>query len=243
MNRNSLFNLISIIFFILTLVSLTVIIGLMLSPPPAMNIADLPTRAPDLPTLTPTSTSTPTIPPTFTPSETPTVTPSLTGTPTNTATPTPSNTFTPGPPTATFTASATWTPTGPTPTPSETPIPYAFAQRGETRLQTNFANSAGCLWQGIGGQVFRLDGTEFSGNFRVRVFNNTFEQVVSIGTNSFYGVQSGWEVKVADTINAGVYFVRLESEFSVLSPTIQVQFPGNCSQNVAIVDFIQTRDF
>lgn len=252
--RATLFNALSILFFILTLAVATGVVALLASPPPPTPVADLPTLAPPLPTLTPSNTPTPTIPPTFTPSPTntltltPSLTPSLTPTPSATLTATPTITDTPGPtntPENTPTPQPTPTPTGPTAIPTETEIPFAFRLREEPRFLQNFANTLGCSWQGIGGQVFRLDGSEFFGAFRVRVFNSTgtFEQLVNIGTNSFYGPVTGWEVQVAPAPNTETYFVQLETQFSVASPRVQVTFPGNCLQNVALVNFIQSREF
>lgn len=251
MSRVAFFNFISVIFFLLTLGIVTGLIYLLVTPPPQAEVADLPTVAPPLPTLTPTATWTPTFPPTFTPSptntptQTPSLTPSSTATPTPTITASPTVTDTPGPPTETFTPTLTPSPTGPTPIPSATEIPYAFNLREDVRYTANFANTLGCAWQGIGGQVFRLDGIEFSGPYRVRVFNatNTFSQTVSIGTNTFYGPTSGWEIQVAPNVNAETYFVQLETEFSVVSPRVQVTFAANCFGNVAIVNFVQTRQF
>jgi hypothetical protein len=248
--RVFIFNAISFIFFVLTIVVAAGVIYLMVQPLPEPDISLLPTVAPDLPTLTPTFTHTPTIPPTFTPTHTPTptVTSTSTSTPTVTASPTVTNTFTPtetlGPPTETLPPTITPTPTGPTPIPSPTENPYPFSVRGEVRYTTNFANTLGCAWQGIGGQVFDLNGIEFNANFQVRVFNNTMDQVIPVGSNSFYGPISGWEVQVANTVNNDVYFVQLETvQGTDIAPRIQVQFTSDCSRNVALVDFQQTRSF
>ncbi len=246
MSRAGTFNAISLLFFALTLVSLTVIVGLMLTPPPAPPVVALPTLAPELPTLTPTNTHTATIPPTFTPSPTatqtltPTLKPSSTATPTPTVTPSPTITDTPGPDTATPTITLTPQPTGPTAVPSPTEIPFAFIQRGETFFTSNFANGLGCNWQGIGGQVFTPEGIEYAGSVQVRVYNDTFEQVSQ--RNSFYGAVSGWEVQVGSVPANTLFFLRLETTLGTpISPVIQLTFPGLCEQNLARVDFVQTR--
>lgn len=252
MSRGAFFNFVSIVFFILTLGVITALVAILASPAPSAQLADLPTLAPPLPTLTPTNTHTATIPPTFTPSptNTPTFTPTQTASSTPTLTPsiTPSPTITntPGPtetPSDTPTFTPTASPTGPTPTPTQTEIPYAFGLRDEVRYTTNFANSLGCAWQGIGGQVFNVDDTELTGEFYIRVFNvsNTFSQRVRIGTNSFYGPFSGWEVQVAPNVNTETYFVQLETAFSQVSPRIQITFRGDCFQNVALINFKATR--
>ena len=43
-------------------------------------------------------------------------------------------------------------------------------------------------------------------------------------------------------INANIYFVELQTTAgTVVSPRVEVGFPADCSQNVALVRFIQTR--
>lgn len=213
----------------------------------------LPTEVPTLTatfTLTPSTTPTQTLTPTETPTststgtETPTVTPSFTITSTPGPTLTPSVTFTPSI-SPTFTPSLT--PTGPTATltPSTSPFPFLLRDPG-VRYTTNFANTAGCAWQGIGGQVLDMNGGEVnnSSGFKVRVFNNEINREVTIGTNSLYAPLSGWEIPVDTQPNNRLYFVQLEtSSGTPISPRIDVQFPGTCDQNVAIVVFIQVRPF
>jgi hypothetical protein len=258
--RGAFFNFIAIVFFILTLAVITALVAILASPPLPAQVVDLPTIAPPLPTLTPTATHTPTFPPTFTPSptRTPTLTPSTTPTSTFTVTPSPTSTFTvtpsptitdtPGPtstPTDTATITLTPTATGPTSVPTATDIPYAFRLREEVRFVANFANTLGCSWQGMGGQVFSVDGAEIIGEYYVHVFNaaNTFSQRVRIGTNSFYGPASGWELQVSNFVNGETYFVQLETPFSQVSPRIQVTFRSDCFQNVALITFEQSRPF
>lgn len=219
----------------------------------------LPTITPSFtwtPTLTPTSTPTP-LPPTLTPTPTETLTPTATDTPTFTPTPSATITDTPAPtltpsltftPVATDTPTLTPTPTGPTPTFTPSPSPFLFRLRDTVQYVPNFANSAQCAWQGVGGQVINLNGTPFVGNVFVRVFNNNFSDRVPIGSNSLYGSpgpngeNSGWEVRVENSINSQLYFVQLESpNGAVISETVQVQFRSSCDANAAIVVFVQTR--
>jgi hypothetical protein len=104
----------------------------------------------------------------------------------------------------------------------------------------------GCAWQGIGGKLLNNQGFEYTpgvGIVQVRVFTTGFEVVTQIGTNSFYGAISGWEVRVADVTNTNTYFVRLESiaTGTALSQDVQVTFSGLCTANSAVVDFQSTR--
>jgi hypothetical protein len=76
----------------------------------------------------------------------------------------------------------------------------------------------------------------------VRVFNDFIDRPTNVGSNSEYGAASGWEVAVDQQPNTQLYFVVLESAIGTeISPRIQVQFPGNCNGNVAIVNFRQQR--
>ena len=259
MSRGSgIYNLITIIFLVLSLVACGIVLWLMLQAPVAqVDVGVIPTAI-VLPTLTPSATATNTPLPTFTSTATQTLIPSITPVPTNTPTltltptvtltlaPTITITNTPGP---TPTATATFTPTNtdvPTAAPSPTgptPSPYPFAlSDAQPNFTVNFANTAGCAWQGIGGQVYDVNGNPLT-NIRVHVFGQNFDQYTSSGTNSLYGV-SGWEISVGTTISASTFVVELLSaQGTLISPSITVAFPGDCSRNLALVNFSQTRPF
>lgn len=256
MGRNSagIYNGISIIFLVLTLIVAVFVIMRLLGPGPEDPdlLADVPTPF-ILPTLTPsntptetpiptaTNTPTETSTPTDVPSETPTFTPSPTLSPTPGPTLTPSDTPTPS---VSPTPLPTNTPIGPTATFTPTDSPYFFQLRDEVFFGPNTVNTAGCAWQGIGGSVLGLDGQESSRQLQVRVFGENIDRVVATGSNSLYGQFSGWEVPVDNQINGRIYFVRLESAAGTqLSPDVQVDFPSDCNANSAIVRFIQVRDF
>jgi len=262
---SAFFNLMTFIFLTLTVVAGIIILGVMsgsMEPPflAASTDEPLPTlvvqqTAPPLPTFTPSNTP---VPPTETPTptDTPTATPTTTATPTSTNTPgptdtptlTPTNTatFTPSP-TLTFTPSPTWTftpsPTGPTPTPTNTQSPYPFiVQQGTPLLRDNFANTAGCNWQGLAGQVVTDRGEAVVG-VQVRVTGEGIsEQFTITGTNTFYG-PSGWEVAVDNKTNGGRYQVTLLYNNTQVSPTVEIVFPNSCQQNLALINFVQTRPF
>ena len=254
--RSTIFNFISIVFVVLSvgwiIFVVTRLVGPPVTDPRIANFVlpptqDLPTLTPTntpLPTNTPTDTLTPTITlsPTETPTITPTLAPSVTITDTPMATLTPSETPTP---LATFTSQPTATPTGPTPTVEPPPSPYPFRLREENIILTqNFANAAGCAWQGFGGQVFGLDGNPLPG-LQVHVFGSdtATDFFVQAGSNTLYG-PAGWEQPVDTVINTRTYFVQLLSaQGTVVSDPIQVSFPGDCTQNLALVNFVQTRPF
>jgi hypothetical protein len=199
-------------------------------------------------TFTPTRTATPS----STPTQTVTVTASLTITPTAGPTDTPSITPIPsatstGTATATFTPSIT--PTGPTPTFTFTASPFPFGVRGSAVgvvFTANFANTAGCAWQGVAGQVFGLGGQGLTG-YSIRVTGPGLGDggtIVASGSNTLYGSPSGWEAYVSGQTNNNTYFVELlTGSGTVVSPAVQVTFPNNCAQNLALVNFEQTRPF
>lgn len=261
MGRGSagLYNFISVFFLLATVIAL-VIFGVLFTQDPAsrgggepVDAALLPTTA-ALPTATPTRRLPPTLPPTFTPTPTHTETPTQTSTPTPTptltltasqtpsVTPTLAATFTPS---ASPTDAPTATPTGPTATYTPSLSPFLFRLREPVQYVQNFANAAGCNWQGVGGQVVGLDGTQYSrGNLQVRVFNDVFDRTAPVGSNSLYGEISGYEVQVGNQIDTTAYFVQLETiNGTAVSDRIQVRFRASCAGNVATVNFIQQRQF
>lgn len=252
MGRATVFNVISLIFLVLSILWIIFVITRLLGPPatdPSAAAAILPTAIvlptltptdTPLPSSTPTDTETPTV--TFTPTETPTQT--LTVAPTMTITDTPTITFTPSEtptPLATFTPQPTATPTGPTETFTPTTSPYPFSLRDDNVILTeNFANQAGCAWQGFGGQVFGLDGNPLPG-MQVHVYGETVDFYVQAGSNTNYG-PSGWEQAVDTVINTRTYYVQLLSpQGTIISEPVQVTFPGDCAQNLALINFIQVR--
>jgi len=211
-------------------------------------------------TLTPSETITPSLAPSITWTQIPTLTPSLTPTIPPTATIGPSATFSPIPPSVTVVPSATITNTldvTNTPVPSITPTvndftpiptqpppsPFPFVLKDNQVIYTmNFANTAQCAWQGIGGQVFDLNGAPLT-QMRVHVFGQGVDLYVASGSNTLYGL-SGWEVPLSTTLTSNSYIVELQSaQGTIISPQITVTFVPDCSKNLALVSFQQTRPF
>jgi hypothetical protein len=183
-----------------------------------------------LPTNTPTET--PLVPPTAT------FTPSPTITPTQFIEPTAPATAQPAGPTATFTLGPTLPPLVSGPTES----PFPFAARDQVVFTQNFANTAGCNWQGIGGQVFDLNGQPLV-NIRVHVFGSGVDLFAVSGSNTLYGV-SGWEIQLTNGITTNSYVVELQSaQGTIISPQIAITFPADCARNLAVINFVQTRPF
>lgn len=254
-----IYNLISAIFFLLTIgmIGLVAYLFITINPDARKPQIILPTQI-VIPTETPTNTATATATNTHTPTPTNTLTlvPSATLTATHTVTPSPTQTATvtasptiTATPTITFTPSITptetptATPTGPSPTPTPTDSPFIFGVPAGAEFRPNTTNMAGCAWQSIAGTVISLDGQPVTTPFYIRVFGDTFnEQLVQTGTNSFYEPIAGWEVQVSNIINMNTYFVRLETTTGVvLSDNISINFPQDCGSNVAYVRFVQLR--
>jgi len=252
--KGTIYNVISLVFLVLTILTIVFVITRLAGPPAEKQVAAaaLPTVQ-VLPSFTPTAIPTTGLPPTFTFTPTDTLTPtntlpptdvSPTVAPTQTITDTPAPTDTPTIPPESPTPSITPTtaPTdGPSPTVAPTVDPYLYALRqGQVIFTQNFANTAACAWQGLGGQVFNTEGTPLNG-LKVHVFGNNLDRTVDSGTNSLYG-PGGWEVPVDNKISAQTYYVELLSPGgTVVSARIQVTFPSDCARNVALVNFIQTR--
>jgi hypothetical protein len=115
-------------------------------------------------------------------------------------------------------------------------------QMGTPLLRDNFANGAGCNWQGIAGQVINGQGEAVVG-VQVKVTgDNTAELSTISGSNTLYGA-SGWEIKVGDTLNNFRYQVSLWIGGVQVSEAVPVVFPGSCQQNLALINFVQTRPF
>lgn len=186
-----------------------------------------------IPTNTPTET--PLVPPTATFTPSPTITPTQFIEPTAQTTPT---SELPAGPTPTLTLGPTLPPLVSGPTES----PFPFAARDQVVFTQNFANTAGCNWQGIGGQVFDLNGQPLV-NIRVHVFGSGVDLFAVSGSNTLYGV-SGWEIQLTNGITTNSYVVELQSaQGTIISPQIAITFPADCARNLAVTNFVQTRPF
>jgi hypothetical protein len=211
---------------------------------PSLTPSITPSVPPSATPITPTLTFTPTRTFTNTPSPTPitptiteSITPSLTITSTIAPTLTPIVTDTPIPPTLTATRDFTPQPTPPPPS------PFPFDLKDNQIIFTqNFANAAGCAWQGLGGQVFDVNGQPLTG-IRVHVFGNGIDQFTASGTNTLYGA-SGWEIPLGNTVSLNSYIVELQTpQGTIISPQVTVSFPADCTRNLALVNFQQNRPF
>jgi hypothetical protein len=163
-----------------------------------------------------------TLAPTLTPSVTPTFPPP---TPTRTPTPTPTDTPTPGP---SATATATFS-----------PFPFTKDLTSPQYLQ-NFANSAGCNWMGVAGEVLDLDGNPVgTGQYVVHVWDSGIDQRVKVGDAPAYG-PSGYEQFIFDAPRVQEHSIQLEtSNGTAVSQVYRFQTRASCNQNLIWFIFVQ----
>lgn len=198
----------------------------------------------------PTSTPTP-LPATATP----TATATLTGA-TATAV-TPSTTFTVTPVTMTATAAtATRTPTTPALTATRTATPaaatatataavYSFAIQSGTPVQIqNFANSSGCSWQGIAGQVFDMNGVPMK-NLVVQAGGKWNGSTISVlgmtGLATGYG-EGGYELVLGGSAvdTSGTVWVQLfDLSGNAISDKVVISTSSDCTKNLVLLNFKQ----
>ena len=261
-SSNRSYNLISFIFFVLTLITCfgtvailneTVTIPDVLAPPTDIALQSTLVRQTWTPSFTPpptdipaaTDTPTPTLTRTATATQTATltITPLPTDTPTQTPTVTPSSTytltFTPSnTPTITLTPSAT----GFTATPTRTPVAFPFIIES---VEIRPALENNCNFQGFGGNVFNLINEPIDG-LRVMATGPGLPEAGVIGitgaaTNFGPG---GWEVRVSEVLNNNQYTVQLQNtDGTVLSQPINQTFASSCDSNLLLIRFKQIRPY
>jgi hypothetical protein len=175
MNRSSIFNILSILFLGLTLITIIGYVIVLVNPYVVYNPFP-PQRAGEV-TATPTPTAVGQVPPTWTPTNTPTVT--------NTPTPRPTRT-----PTGVPSPSPTWPPTS-TPTPRVTRSPYPFT------CEISYRRPEYDRWTGVAGHFEDLDGMPLPG-YHAQVQcpgAGTFTPRAGVNEryNLIYGNEAAWE--------------------------------------------------
>jgi hypothetical protein len=189
------------------------------------------------PTYTPRAVDTPDVEPTNT--RRPTAAPSATltlppSTPTRTPTSTPTDTPTP-------THTPTETPIGPPPTATNTRSPFPFTKTNDSPLYLrNFANTAGCNWMGVAGEVLDVTGNPVGlTQYVVHVWDSGLDARVPVGGAPAYG-PSGWEQFLFDSPVVRNYNIQLEtSSGTPVSQVYQVTSLASCNQNLVYMIFLQ----
>lgn len=163
----------------------------------------------------------------------PTAEPTATGLiPTKTATPTST-------PTATSTATATAIGPTATPRPTKSPFPFTRSDLSPFYLQ-NFANSAGCDWMGIAGEVLDLSRDPVAaGSYRVHIWGSGIDERLQVGSAPDYS-PAGYEQFLFNLPVVRDYSIQLEtSSGTTVSPIYSIQTRASCNENLVRFDFIQ----
>ena len=150
--------------------------------------------------------------------------PTLTPTPTNTPTPTP-------------------TPRGPTPTPTNTPSAFIFTATSDSPIYLrNYANSAGCSWSGIAGEVLDVAGNPIAtGLYRVHIWDGGIDVRIDTSSKQDYG-PSGWEQFILNQPVERFHNIQLETvSGTAVSEVYRVQTQNDCNRNLLYFIFIQNR--
>jgi hypothetical protein len=224
-------------------------------PPTLPPVAVLPS-----PTITSTVSLFPTFPATFTPSatitktvppsETPTATIEVSDTPTEipaSNTPAPTATIdltqiaqlTAAVPTNTPQPTNT---SAPTFTPTKTLSAFPFVVQGDGPAPiSNFANSAGCNWMGIGGQAFDISGNPII-NYSVHLEGGGLSVDSRTGSKTAYG-PGGFEFYLNNrpVQSTGEFKVQLFDQTGKVpvSDVVIVNTYADCSKNLLLVNFVQ----
>ncbi len=153
-------------------------------------------------------------------------------------------TTTPLPPTATLPATAGPTATF-TPLPAEqlrrdAPFPFLLTESGIIYVPN--AGEKGCNWLSIAGSVTDMAGQPVTG-LGVRVQGEGLDETVGTGGALNYG-PGGFEMPLGEVPQAGTYTVQLLSvQGTPLSEAYTIATRATCDQNVAIISFVQVREF
>ncbi len=218
---------------------------------PELAVIDLPTLASAVQIPTLTNTPIPAVLATNTPSPTETfVAPTASPTKQATNTPTPAPelegvelvppTLTPTP-----THTPTWTPTprGPTATPTNTPSAFPFTRTTDSPIYLrNYANSAGCDWAGIAGEVLDVSGNPVAtGLYRIHIWDGGVDVRIDTSSKRDYG-PSGWEQFILDRPVERFYNLQLETvNQTPVSEVYRVQTANDCNRNLLYFIFLQNR--
>ena len=256
----ALFNLLTVLFLVLTCLSAGMVAALFQEPSPLRFIAggsaylpatDVPFAVALLTQTAPPGTSSasfPTLPPVWTATNTPTITPTpMPGT----ASPEPSATLAVPTYTATWTATPTATSTkpsptptkiGPTPKPTFTPSKFRYTlQPGSPTYLANFLNTSGCNWFGIVGRAFGLDSNPVI-NLTVHLEGGGVNADVLTGTGPQALGPGGYQIVLADHPigTTDTYHVQLRNNTGTpLSDVYSIRTYGDCPRNMVLVNFTQ----
>lgn len=246
----ALYNVVSILFLLLTVLTIAAVVGIYLNPNAPYNIfppaggAAVPTAF-VIPTLTATQEGAEDLPPSWTPSPSPTV---AGGGAQPAATPTPA---------VTAAAAPTLTLSGPTAqpgqetlTPAQTPSSFqptlaAFPftlQEGVPAFTENPEENGGCEALYIVGQVFDLDEQPIDG-LAVWVTGDNFETPDITKFNDRYGPGS-YEILVNSAPIEAEFEIQLWTvSAQALSDKTVIRTRATCEENLIFVNFVQNHEY
>ena len=255
-----IFNLLTVLFVLLTCLSAGGVAVLFQSPSVLRFVrggsAFIPPTEPAVAQLLNTSTPPantpgagfPTLPPVWTPTDTPTITATpAPGTPSAEPSSTPrvptyTATFTATPTRTATKPSPTPTKTGPTPTASRTRSAFAFnLQAGSPTYLANFLNQNGCNWFGIVGRAFGLDSNPVI-NLTIHLEGNGLNTDVLTGTGPSALGPGGYQIPLSDhpMDTTDTYKLQLRNNTGTpLSDTFAIRTFGDCAKNAVMVNFTQ----
>jgi hypothetical protein len=231
-SRDRIWNLLTILVLLATICLVAFFVLTFSNPYNSLN--PFPPAAP-----TATFTATPRFPPTWTPTFTPE--------PTATRTPK-AQAEAPAEPGATAVDVTTIVAEVP---PTEAPTPaqgYPFQLRGEMNSvkSTIIHPDQGCQWQGVGGEVFDIQGSPLVGlTIQVggRLNGKTVNMISLTGTATQYG-PAGYEFTLSDTpvdSKSRLWLQLLDQAGLPLSERFTFDTSSDCNQNLVLVNFKQVR--
>jgi hypothetical protein len=108
------------------------------------------------------------------------------------------------------------------------------------RYLQNYANSEGCNWLGIAGEVFDLAGNPVSLNtYQVHIWDGGVDERVPVGGALAYG-PSGFERFLFDSPRVQDHNIQLETvSGTAVSQVYRVQTRASCNQNLLYFVFVQ----
>jgi hypothetical protein len=106
----------------------------------------------------------------------------------------------------------------------------------------NFANSGGCDWLGVAGELLNQAGDPIAGNqYQAHIWNEDDYFVTGVGDAPAYG-PSGWEQVLFNAPVIRDYEIQLRQSNGVaVSPVYSFQTRSSCNQNLLIFNFVQSQ--
>jgi len=119
-------------------------------------------------------------------------------------------------------------------------FPFILAETGVIYIANE--NGMGCDWMSIAGSVTGMDGVPLDG-YGIRVTGDNLNERIFSGSTQTFGA-GGFELPLGGAPQAGTFGVQLfTAQGAPLSDVYTVETRADCESNVAIINFLQIRDF